>query len=150
MCLYRNVDRDQHFASSGVHLASKVLSSTRVFRHPQGLRLLGRGWGVGESLIPEREADFHTLLTAGAAPGRQHTGPGPHWGGRRAGRAQPPCAMGVIFDVPKYPVIDPAPGMWRTMQNYGLKEYAIIAGIPLGIAPFAYNWGAAQTLAGHA
>lgn len=79
------------------------------------------------------------------AAGFQRQAPGPRWGGcRRAERAQPPSSMGVIFDVPMYPVIDPAPGMWRTMQNYGLKEYAIIAGIPLGIAPFGYNWGAAR------
>lgn len=50
--------------------------------------------------------------------------------------------MGIIFDVPEYPVIDPSPRMWTTMKNYGWKEYAAIIGFPLVSAPFGYNWGA--------
>ena len=53
--------------------------------------------------------------------------------------------MGVIFDVPEYPVIDPSPRMWTTMKNYGWKEYAAIVGFPLVAAPFGYNWGAPHT-----
>ncbi len=50
--------------------------------------------------------------------------------------------MGIIFDVPEYPVIDPSPRMWTTMKNYGWKDYAAIIGFPLAAAPFGYVWGA--------
>ena len=48
--------------------------------------------------------------------------------------------------MPKYPVIDPAPSHWRTMKNYGWREWGMVIGTPLVIAPFGYNWGAPQAV----
>ena len=79
--------------------------------------------------------------------------------------------MGVIFDEPKYPVIDPAPGFWRTgkdplmrdrsglqgapfmssaphnrrsvstVGNYGLRDYGTFAGVTALCAPYGYYVG---------
>ncbi|CAL8462245.1 g1776 [Coccomyxa elongata] len=49
--------------------------------------------------------------------------------------------MGVIFDEPKYPVIDKAPGFWQTVGNFNLTDYAVFAGTAAICGPFGYYVG---------
>jgi len=51
--------------------------------------------------------------------------------------------MGVIFDEPRYPVLDKAPGFWKTASNFSLSDYEIWAGVTAISYPFGYVSGRA-------
>ncbi|KAK9906868.1 hypothetical protein WJX75_009403 [Coccomyxa subellipsoidea] len=49
--------------------------------------------------------------------------------------------MGVIFDEPKYPVIDKAPGFWKTVSNFSVSDCAIFGGTAAICGPLGYYVG---------
>jgi len=54
--------------------------------------------------------------------------------------------MGVIFDEPKYPVIDKAPGFWKTVGNYSLSDYTTLLGATALCAPYGYYVGSPSNM----
>lgn len=49
--------------------------------------------------------------------------------------------MGVIFNEPKYPVLDKAPGFWQTVGNFSLADYGVWAATVAVSYPFGYIAG---------
>ncbi|CAK0736344.1 hypothetical protein CVIRNUC_000731 [Coccomyxa viridis] len=54
--------------------------------------------------------------------------------------------MGVIFDEPKYPVIDKAPGFWKTVGNFSIGDYTTFAVTSGFCAPFGYFVGTPSSM----
>ncbi|KAK9817746.1 hypothetical protein WJX72_001543 [[Myrmecia] bisecta] len=53
----------------------------------------------------------------------------------------------MIFDEPKYPVIDSAPGFWKTVGNFSLRDYALVAATTGVSLPFGYVTGRSAKMA---
>lgn len=49
--------------------------------------------------------------------------------------------MGVIFNEPKYPVLDKAPGFWKTAGNFSMEDYTTWAVATAASYPFGYLAG---------
>lgn len=54
--------------------------------------------------------------------------------------------MGVIFDEPKYPVIDKAPGFLKTVGNFTLSDYITFLATTGFCAPFGYFVGSPSNM----
>lgn len=54
--------------------------------------------------------------------------------------------MGVIFDEPKYPVIDKAPGFLKTVGNFSMSDYTTFLGTTAVCAPFGYLVGSPSSM----
>ncbi|KAK9807198.1 hypothetical protein WJX73_007442 [Symbiochloris irregularis] len=55
--------------------------------------------------------------------------------------------MGVFIDEPKYPVIDKAPGFWKTVGNFNRNDYLWLAGYSAVAFPFGYVTGRSAKMA---
>lgn len=53
--------------------------------------------------------------------------------------------MGKIFDEPKYPVVDKAPGFWKTVGNFSLRDWGVVAGVTAVSIPAGYAAGASTS-----
>eukprot|EP00897_Mesotaenium_endlicherianum_P007482 jgi/Mesen1/6762/ME000346S05946 len=56
--------------------------------------------------------------------------------------------MGVFLDVPKFPVIDRAPGFGKTVGNFNLVDYVKMTGITAASLPIGFLAGGSAGVRG--
>ncbi|GAB4814646.1 hypothetical protein N2152v2_001692 [Parachlorella kessleri] len=50
--------------------------------------------------------------------------------------------MGKIFDEPQFPVVDKAPSFWRTVGNFNVSDWGVVAAVTGVSIPVGYAAGA--------